>query len=62
MMADGVEADMSFRDATTLEIRRNEMMDDRQQVEVVIYPIWKYTDACCHGTDELLENLHERMN
>jgi len=32
MMADGVEADMSFRDGATSEIRRREMMDGKRQV------------------------------
>jgi len=35
MMAGGVEADMSFRDYATPEIRRREMMDGRQQVDGV---------------------------
>jgi len=33
MMAGGVEADMSFRDCATPEIRRRGMMDGRQQVD-----------------------------
>src|SRR5947208_1886345 len=31
MTADGVEADMNFRDGATPEIRRREMMGDRRQ-------------------------------
>lgn len=31
MMVDGVEADMSFREVETLEIRRREMVDDTME-------------------------------
>ena len=35
MMADGVEADMSFRDVETLEISRREMVDDTMRRTII---------------------------
>ncbi len=37
MIAVGVEADISFRDAETLEIRRREMMDRENKISRAIH-------------------------